>query len=168
VGQSIREIMADGGLVSDELMNVLVAQRISAPDCQRGFILDGYPRSMVQAEDFQTTLNGLGDRARVIVFDIDPENLVGRLTARRSCAVCGRVYNLLSCPPAKAEYCDDDGTRLVKRTDDEENVIRKRFAAYETSTAPLLSYYEAEGMIRVDAGADPHSVARQIEARLRD
>lgn len=167
LGGTVRRIMEAGALVTDELVNQVVANRICDDDCAGGFILDGYPRTIEQARHLEQMLR---DRrlpaAQVVIFDVQPDLLVRRLTARRYCPLCGRVYNLISAPPADEEFCDDDGMFLVKRADDEEDVIRERLLAYEGATAPLIRYYAGGPCHRIDAGADIETVAHQIQAAL--
>src|SRR5205085_1267436 len=112
-------------------------------------------------------LSGLLEtRPDVVVFDVRPEALINRLQARRYCPVCGRIYNLVSAPPADPDHCDDDGMFLVCRVDDQADVIRERFRAYDQSTAPLLKHYGPTRIVRVDASRDCDGVAAQIEAAL--
>jgi len=163
----VRQIMESGALVTDDVVNQVVANRICDDDCAGGFILDGYPRTVEQARHLEKMLrdNGLPE-AQVVVFDVQADLLVRRLTARRYCPFCGRVYNLVSAPPAEEEFCDDDGMFLVKRTDDNENVIRERLLAYERATAPLIRYYNGSVSHRIDAGGEIETVAREIRASL--
>jgi adenylate kinase len=167
LGSRVRRLMETGALVSDDIVNQVVANRIGDGDCADGFILDGYPRTVAQARHLNRMLrnNGLPE-AQIVIFDVQPDLLVRRLTARRYCPCCGRVYNLVSAPPAEEEFCDDDGMFLVKRTDDDENVIRERFVAYERGTAPLIRYYAGSVCHRIDAAGEIETVAGQIQAAL--
>jgi adenylate kinase len=159
--------METGALVSDDIVNQVVANRICDDDCAAGFILDGYPRTVEQARHLNKMLrNSSLPKAQIVIFDVQPDLLVRRLTARRYCPFCGRVYNLVSAPPAEEEFCDDDGMFLVKRTDDDETVIRERFVAYERATAPLIRYYAANVCHRIDAAGEIEHVASQIQVVL--
>lgn len=163
----VRAVMESGALVSDEIVNELVAARTAEEDCARGFVLDGYPRTVAQARYLSQLLSHRGcAQPEVLVFDVRLDPLVGRLTARRYCPLCGRVYNLVSAPPAEDDFCDDDGMCLVRRADDEERVIRDRFAAYEKITAPVLRHYRSGTVHRIDGGADSAAVSAQIESVL--
>jgi adenylate kinase len=166
-GGRVRQFMDAGALVPDEIVNQVVSDRIGRGDCASGFILDGYPRTVKQARHLELVLhaNRLPE-AEAIVFEVHPDLLVDRLAARRYCPLCGRVYNLISAPPAEDDYCDDDSMFLMKRADDEEQVIRERFLAYERATAPLIRYYNGTVRHRVDAAGEIDHVAHDLQAAL--
>jgi adenylate kinase len=156
--------MAQGGLVGDEIVNGIVASRISRPDCAGGFLLDGYPRTVPQAIEFAALLQQKGLPSPVVIhLDVADDLLVARLTARRQCPQCKRIYNLLSQPPKVAGQCDDDGAGLIAREDDQEAVIRQRLRAYHELTGPILEWYGASAVHSVDGGMAPDQVARAIE-----
>jgi adenylate kinase len=166
-GRKVRSLMESGALVTDDIVNRVVADRIRDEDCALGFILDGYPRTVEQARHLDRLLSGSGlPKAEVLIFDVDPDRLVRRLAARRHCPFCGRIYNLVSAPPAEEEFCDDDGMFLVKRADDEEQVIRERLASYERATAPLIRYYGASVCHRVDGSGEIEAVAGRVQSAL--
>jgi adenylate kinase len=169
LGKTVSEIMAKGALVSDELVNQIVASRTSRPDCADGFLLDGYPRTVPQARVFGALLSqrGLPDPI-VIHMDVPDDSLVARLTARRQCPECRRIYNLLSQPPKVAGQCDDDHAPLLIRDDDSEAVIRRRLAAYKELTGPILQWYGASAVHTVDGDQAPEKVRRAIEAAVVD
>jgi adenylate kinase len=163
LGQAAREVMAKGQLVPDELVNPMVADRVREPDCDHGFILDGFPRTAAQAGwldafleheffDKSQHLNGL---PIVIRLDVDYNELLLRLTGRRSCPTCGRIYNVHLQPPKVDELCDVDGTKLVIRNDDREEVIRERLNAYAEQTQPVADYYERKGRLMLVNGDLP-------------
>ena len=129
LGRLACTIMSSGGLVGDDIVNGMVAARIARPDCAGGFLLDGYPRTVPQAEQFAAMLRqrGLPDPA-VIHLEVAEDALVARLTARRQCPKCLRIYNVMWQPPRQAGRCDDDGEELIAREDDREAVIRPRLA----------------------------------------
>jgi adenylate kinase len=164
LGKMASEIMAAGGLVGDDIVNAIVANRIARPDCAGGFLLDGYPRTVAQAESFgQLLLERDLPEPVVIHLDVPDSLLVARLTARRQCPSCLKIYNMLSQPPAKEGICDDDGAALLTREDDRESVIQERLRAYNKQTGPILAWYGAQQVRTVDGGLGPAEVARSIE-----
>jgi adenylate kinase len=164
LGKLASSIMAQGGLVGDEIVNAIVASRISKPDCATGFLLDGYPRTVPQAVEFSALLKQRSlPNPIVIHLDVPDDLLVARLTARRQCPQCKRIYNLLSQPPKRAGQCDEDGAALKAREDDQEAVIRQRLRAYHELTGPILQWYGAAAVRSVDGGMPPDQVARAIE-----
>jgi len=149
--------MQSGALVSDVVVNEMVKQRLSEPDAAKGFILDGYPRTLDQASTLVAWLVGRGIRQLVIHLAVDYNIIIARLTGRRQCPLCGTLYNVASQPPKVDELCDLDGTKLVIRDDDSETVIRGRLDAYDRQTRPVLDFFKASGnrVIEVDASNDP-------------
>jgi adenylate kinase len=169
LGKTVSGIMAKGGLVSDELVNDIVASRISKPDCGNGFLLDGYPRTVPQARVFSALLNQRGLPDPVVVhLDVADDALVARLTARRQCPECRRIYNLLSQPPLVAGQCDDCHAPLLIRDDDSEAVIRRRLVAYKELTGPILQWYGSSAVRTVDGGMAPDRVRGAIEVAVLD
>jgi adenylate kinase len=169
LGKLASEIMAKGGLVGDDLVNDIVASRISKPDCANGFLLDGYPRTVPQARVFGALLNKRGLPDPIVVhLDVDDDALVSRLTARRQCPECRRIYNLLFQPPRVAGQCDDDHAPLLIRDDDSEAVIRRRLAAYKDLTGPILQWYGSSVVRTVDGAMAPDAVRRAIESAVVD
>jgi adenylate kinase len=162
--------MQSGALVSDEVVNRMVEERTTQPDAAKGFILDGYPRTMAQAEHLCDWLDGCGIREVVIHLAVDYNIIIARLTGRRQCPRCGTLYNIASQPPLVDGLCDLDGERLVIREDDGEAVIRERLDAYDRQTRPVLDYYRTAGrrVIEVDASNDPpeeifHKIRQAME-----
>jgi adenylate kinase len=163
LGIAAREVMAKGQLVPDELVNPMVADRVREPDCDHGFILDGFPRTAAQAGWLDAFLdNEFFDKSQhvnglpiVIRLDVDYNELLLRLTGRRSCPTCGRIYNVHLQPPKVDELCDVDGTQLVIRNDDREGVIRERLNAYAEQTQPVADYYERKGRLMLVNGDLP-------------
>jgi adenylate kinase len=163
LGKVACSILSSGRLVPDEITNEIVARRIGQPDCRNGFLLDGYPRTVPQAEHFAGMLRQRGlPEPTVIHLDVPERELVSRLTARRQCTQCKRIYNLLSQPPKAANVCDDDGAELMTREDDQEQVIVERLHAYAELTGPILKYYREPAVHRVDASVAPDQVQRAI------
>ena len=154
LGRTASAILAAGGLVSDDIVNRMVANRINRKDCARGFLLDGYPRTVPQAKWFTRLLGDRGlPQPLIIHLDVPDSVLVARLTARRQCPQCQRIYNLLSQPPLTENRCDGDGAALVTREDDRESVIRERLDQYEVQTRPLLEFFRTTGVPMVEVVA---------------
>lgn len=166
LGKKAAPIMAAGGLVPDDLVLAMVADRLSQRDCERGFILDGFPRTVAQAEwldRFLTSRTFLGRKAPPVVISIEVgyNQLLQRLTGRRSCPADGKIYNIYSHSPKKNGVCDFCGSQLVQREDDREEVISERLKSYEQKTLPLVDYYRKQGRLHVLNGELP---AEQVTA----
>jgi adenylate kinase len=166
LGKIACSILSKGGLVSDEIVDGIVANRIARPDCANGFLLDGYPRTVPQAQHFSALLRerGLPDPV-VIHLDVPDSALVGRLTARRQCPKCLHIYNLQSQPPRVTGICDADGTELLTREDDREEVIRRRLKAYQEQTGPVLEWFRSH-VRKVDGSLAPAQVSLAVERAL--
>jgi adenylate kinase len=170
VGQAVVATMQSGALVSDQLVNQMVEERLSRDDAANGFILDGYPRTRAQAVHLVEWLGERGIRELVIHLTVDYNVIIARLTGRRQCAVCGTLYNMASHPPKVDELCDLDGTKLVIREDDRELVIRERLEAYERQTWPVLDYFRSAGreVREVDGStAAPEEIFQKIRQLLK-
>ncbi|HWF09456.1 MAG TPA: adenylate kinase [Bryobacteraceae bacterium] len=170
IGKAISERMGAGMLVSDELVNQLVFERISQPDAKRGFILDGYPRTPAQAEEMMRLLAARGAGEVVIHLVVDYNVIISRMSGRRVCPVCGTLYNAISRPPKVDGICDLEGATLVIRDDDREEVVRERLAQYERQTRPLIEFFRAtsDRLIEVDASRErPEAVFERIKTELR-
>ncbi len=152
--------MKAGVLVKDELVNAMVEHRLAEADALKGFILDGYPRTMDQAQHLAEWLKGRGVHEVVIHLAVDYNVIIARLTGRRQCPRCGTLYNIVSQPPKVPGLCDLDGETLVIRDDDGEIVIRQRLEAYERQTRPVLDFYRGRGgcLVEVDASKDAPDV----------
>jgi adenylate kinase len=149
LGQQAKRYMDQGALVPDDVILGLVAERLSQPDAKRGFLLDGFPRTIPQAAALDRALQDAGQRLdRVVFFEISEPELLRRLTGRRSCPKCQATYHLVSNPPRQPGVCDRCGSALAQREDDREETVRKRLAVYRTQTAPLLDYYQSRGVLR--------------------
>ena len=167
LGQAARAILSQGNLVGDDIVNAIVASRIARPDCENGFLLDGYPRTVTQAIFFASLLRQRGlPEARVIHLDVADDVLVARLTARRQCPACLRIYNLISRPPAVQGRCDDDSAELIAREDDREAVIRQRLCAYHELTGPILNWYGPQVLRTVDGSGPAHDVSQLVARTL--
>ncbi len=152
LGQKVKSITAGGQLVPDEVTNALVKDRLSRPDVAPGFILDGYPRTVPQAEYLDGLLKSLGRKLdRVISYEVAEEMVIERISGRRSCPKCGAVYHVTQNPPKKAGLCDKEGAELVQRPDDKPENVRVRLAEYGAKTEPLKRYYrEKKALSEVD------------------
>ena len=169
VGQQAKAIMERGELVSDEIMIAMIRDRIQQPDCENGFILDGFPRTIAQAEALDEMLTKMDVRLdHVIEMKVDDGILVDRISGRFSCANCGTGYHDRFQKPQKEGVCDSCGGReFTRRKDDNAETVTSRLEAYHAQTAPLLPYYKEHGALKsVDGMADIDEVTRQIEAVL--
>ncbi len=164
LGLAAKVKMEAGQLVPDEVVCGIVEERISEPDCRQGFILDGFPRTLPQAEFVDRMLEAKGRGSpRVINIQVDQDVLMKRLTGRRTCAVCGEIYNVYFGPPKREGVCDKDGGKLLQRADDNEDTIRQRLVAYENQTRPLIDYYRRKNLLHdVDGNRDPEPIAQEL------
>src|SRR5580698_6727114 len=177
LGLVAKSVMAQGKLVSDDLVCTMVGERLSQPDCERGYVLDGFPRTVAQAGWLDALLEKkLFDNSRptrawpiVIRLDVDYNQLLLRITGRRSCPTCGRIYNVHFQPPRVDEVCDYDGSKLVTRNDDRLEVIQPRLAAYQEQTRPVADYYERTGrLISVNGDQPIDEVTKRIFGILEE
>jgi adenylate kinase len=169
LGRTAQAFMERGELVNDEVVNRMVQRRLREPDCESGFLLDGYPRTLQQAETLKEFLRQKGCGAPLVVnLGVGYTEIVQRLGGRRICPVCQRIYNLVTQPPSKDNVCDDDGTVLQQRQDDREEAIRERLSAYEAQTTPLIEYYKAQGSLyEVDAERPPEQISEEVMRVVR-
>jgi adenylate kinase len=148
LGKRIQAIMDAGGLVTDEITNAMVKDRLGRPDVAPGFILDGYPRTTAQAEYLQQLLASMGRKLdRVVSYDVAEELVIERISGRRSCPKCGAVYHVSSNPPRQTGECDRDGASLVQREDDRPENVKKRMQEYADKTWPLKRFYQEHGLV---------------------
>jgi adenylate kinase len=167
LGRRAKAVMDAGQLVDDATMLGIIRERLSRPDARRGFILDGFPRTIVQADGLERLLAELGQPVdAVVLFDIDPVVLEKRLAGRRTCRRCGRVFHVETNPPAASDRCTDGGPHdLVQRADDGEETVRRRLAVYRERTQPLIDYYAKKGLLRrIDADGNLDDVAARLES----
>jgi len=164
LGRVAKSILANGGLVDDDLVNAMVVHRITQPDCRKGFILDGYPRTVPQAVFLSGFLDNGGLPAPTVIhLDVPVSVLVNRLSSRRHCSRCGGIYNLLFKPPVKKGRCDLDGEPLIQRNDDHEDVVRQRMEGYQRLCVPLIEYYRGANYYRMDGRCAPEMISEQIK-----
>jgi adenylate kinase len=170
LGLRAKAAMDAGKLVDDATVLGMIRERLSRPDAVNGFILDGFPRNIPQAEALSTMLTDMRTPLEaVVLLNLDLGILFKRLSGRRICESCGRVFNIYTAAPAALEHCDKCGAehRLVQRPDDKEEVIGKRLDVYEAQTKPLISHYTAAGLLRVvDADADVNTVFTNIQKAI--
>ena len=170
LGTKARAIMGRGELVPDDLVNQMVAVRLSAPDCARGSILDGFPRTLVQAEWVDAHLSERPGGLPIVAVQlkVDYTHLVRRITGRRNCPTCGSIYNVYLQPPRVDELCDLDGTPLVRRSDDTEEVFAERLRSYEAQTAPVAAHYRGlHRLEEVDGDQEVDTVTAGILAAVK-
>ncbi len=164
LGLAAKAKMESGELVPDEVVCGIVEERINEPDCQNGFILDGFPRTITQAQFVDRMLATKGEgRPLVLNIEVSEEVLLKRLTGRWTCSVCGEIYNVYFNPPKVAGICDRDGGKLLRRADDTEATIRQRLEAYHKQTSPLIDYYRSQGvLLSVDGNREPEAIAKGL------
>jgi adenylate kinase len=165
LGREAQRIMESGALVPDDVIVGLIADRLRQPDAARGFILDGFPRTIGQAEALDRLLKDLGQSLDAVVyFDVSEPELLRRLTGRRLCRQCQTAFHLVSAPPARAGVCDRCGGELYQRDDDSESTARHRLDVYGRQTAPLLDYYRGRGLL---ASIKGEGAVEAIRAAIR-
>jgi adenylate kinase len=169
IGREASAIMEAGGLVPDQIVIQIIAERIAAPDCAKGFILDGFPRTLKQAAALDVLLASLGKQIdAVIEIKVDDKVLIDRISGRYMCANCGASYHDTNCKPKVEGVCDRCGSKaFVRRADDNAETVKNRLMAYYRETAPLIGYYFAKGKLRtVDGMAAISEVSRQVDGIL--
>lgn len=171
LGKQVEAILKEGKLVPDEITIKMIAERLDKPDCKNGFILDGFPRTVAQAEALEKMLNEKGVKLdAVIQLAVDDEKLIERISGRYSCSGCGEGYHDKFKQPAQADSCDKCGAKdkFVHRPDDNAETVRTRLETYHTQTAPILPYYTGKGLLKkVNGMADMEEVTCQIEVLLK-
>ena len=168
LGKKAKQYMDQGALVPDELTCDLVVDRISQPDCAGGYVLDGFPRTIPQAEALDKALKARGEKVDFAIdVEVPDENIVKRMSGRRDCLNCGATYHLMYKPPKKEGICDNCGSELVLRDDDRPETVQKRLEVYHAQTQPLIDYYEKAGIMHsVDGTQDIDKVFADITAIL--
>ena len=168
LGMLAEELMAKGQLVPDDLVNQMVSERLAQPDTEHGYILDGFPRTLNQAEWLDTKLVAYMLPVVAVSIVVEERVLLERITGRRMCPICGTIYNIYTQPPKHNETCDGDGTKLVQRADDTEEVFHERMKAFAQKTAAVIEYYRSHGnrFAEVDGDRPVHEVTKSIRAAL--
>ena len=168
IGKEIQAIMDAGGLVTDEITNAMVKERLSRPDVRQGYLLDGYPRTAAQAEYLEQELRSMGQKIdRVVSYEVAEELVVERISGRRSCPKCGAVYHVVSNPPRRGGLCDRDGAALIQRDDDKPENVKKRMQEYADKTWPLKrSYQERKLVTEIEGVGSPEGILAVTRAAL--
>jgi adenylate kinase len=168
LGRQAQPIVEAGELVPDELISAVIAERLDSGEADDGFLLDGFPRTIGQAEMLAGELDGRGrSLTAALLIDAPDEEVVRRLSGRRTCVKAGHVYHIEFDPPKNADVCDQDGSRLIQREDDKPETVRKRLAVYHEQTAPLIEWYDERGLLRrFDGARSPEEVHSHIRATL--
>ncbi len=169
LGGKVRVYMAKGELVPDEVILEVMKKRLLQKDCEKGFILDGFPRTLVQAEGLESLSEEIGKRIeQVVKINLSAEAVISRLSARLVCELCGADYNLETRPPKEPGVCDLCGGKLEQRIDDRKEVILNRLQVYEKQTQPLETFYQKQGkLVEIDGGRDKKQVLADILAALK-
>ena len=167
LGKKAEAAMKAGDLVSDDLIMGIMKDRLQEDDCKNGYLLDGFPRTIPQAEALKTLLSGMGEKLDFVVnIDVPREVILDRLTTRRTCTDCGAIYNVKSNPPKTEGKCDACGGPVVQRDDETEAAISNRLDVYNEKTAPLANFYEKEGMLLTVNATSSDAVINAIKAKL--
>ena len=168
LGKLAKRFMEKGKLVPNAVVNRMMGERLREPDCCSGFLLDGYPRTVAQAQDFRKILKEIEHPSPVVIsLRVRYEIIVKRLSGRWTCPACQRTYHLSSHPPIRTGICDVDGAGLEQRRDDSENAIEERLAAYQRQTAPLVNFYRNETVVlEVDGEQSPEAISIELSALL--
>ena len=170
LGHRVKDVIDRGDLVSDDLMIELIKSRLAQADTDNGFILDGFPRTRAQAEALAAALHPHGTSLHgALLLEVPDDEAVRRLSGRRTCPRCGRVYHVEFEPPQREGHCDVDREELVQRDDDRPDTVRHRLRVYHDEIGPLLSFYADAGLVhRVDASGTPDEVAERLEADIKE
>ena len=156
LGKKAKQYMDQGALVPDELTCDLVMDRIQQDDCKNGFVLDGFPRTIPQAEALDAALGKINEKMDYAIdVDVPDENIVNRMSGRRACLNCGATYHLISIPPKVEGICDRCGSEIVLREDDKPETVQKRLKVYHEQTQPLIDYYKNQGILKSVDGTQP-------------
>ncbi len=164
LGMKAKEYMDRGELVPDTVLIGLIRNRLNEPDCKEGYLLDGYPRTIPQADALDIILREIGKLLDVVInIDVSDDSLVERLSGRRTCPTCGESYHVVFNPPEQQGVCDACGSQLYQRDDDREEVIRQRLAVYNQKTKPLIDYYAKAGiLVNIDGSRSVDEVFRAV------
>ena len=168
LGREAKGYMDRGELVPDEVVVGIVRERLQGDDCKKGFILDGFPRTIPQAEALEETLKGLSKGIdHVINIEVGKDELIRRLSGRRTCRKCGAMYHIIFDPPKREGVCDRCGGELYQRDDDREETIRERLRVYEEQTAPLIEFYRKRGLLRtIDGKGEIKEIFERIKSAV--
>ncbi|MFC4389241.1 adenylate kinase [Gracilibacillus marinus] len=170
LGQKAKSFMDEGSLVPDEVTIGIVEERLSKPDCEKGFLLDGFPRTIAQAEALDQLLNKMNKSLDYVLHvDVDTNELVERLTGRRICPTCGATYHVLFNPPKEEGVCDKDGAALIQREDDQPATVKNRLDVNIAQTQPMLDFYSDKGsLVTIDGSQAIDKVFIDIDEKLKN
>ncbi|MFH1751486.1 MAG: adenylate kinase [archaeon] len=170
LGKKIKELIDAGKFVDDQTMIELFKQRLTEKDCEKGFILDGFPRTLPQAQALDEMLESLNKKIDLVLsFEVPIETLIDRVTGRRTCPKCNRIFHVRNVPPKVEGKCDDCGIDLIKRVDDNEETLRKRVKEFQEKTAPLIEYYDRKKLLlKVDGDRLPEIVLKELKEMLKE
>ena len=168
LGKMAKTYMEAGKLVPDDVINAMVEDRLQQPDCQKGYLLDGFPRTLVQAEEFKKIAEKIGKPVEsVIALEVDFDQLVDRITGRRICPKCGAIYHIRNHAPKTEGICDECGAELTQRKDDTVEQLKVRMEEYEKSTKPVIDFFEPLGVVsHINAGQAKDIVFAEVKAAL--
>ncbi|MBQ9328617.1 MAG: adenylate kinase [Solobacterium sp.] len=168
LGQQAKAFMDAGKLVPDDLINAMVEKRLQEPDCQKGYLLDGFPRTLVQAEAFEAMAERIGKPVEsVLALEVGFDSLVDRITGRRICPKCGAIYHVRNKPSKVDGICDDCGSELQQRKDDTVEQLKVRMDEYDAKTAPIIAYFEPKGVVsHIDAAKSREETFAQVKEAL--
>ncbi|GEN55164.1 MULTISPECIES: adenylate kinase [Halobacillus] len=168
LGKEAKSYMDKGELVPDEVTIGIVRERLSKPDCQKGFLLDGFPRTIAQAEALENLLTDMEESLDYVLhIDVPKEQLIERLTGRRICPTCGATYHVVFNPPKEDGKCDHDGSELIQREDDQPDTVRKRLEVNVEQSQPLLDFYQEKGyLVSFEGDKDINEVFQDIDQKL--
>jgi adenylate kinase len=169
IGKKVQAIMDSGGLVTDDITNDMVKERLARPDVAKGFILDGFPRTTAQAQFLEGLLKSLGRSiTRTLSYEVAQDVLVERMSGRRSCPKCGAVYHVSQSPPKRNGFCDKDGTGLVQRDDDKPETVKKRLEEYAAKTEPLRRFYRDRKLLaEIEGVGTPEGILAATKRSLQ-
>lgn len=166
IGKEVSDIMNSGHLVPDETVTGLLSDRIKRDDCKKGYILDGYPRNLLQAEGLSDII---GDVDKVVLINVDDNVIIERMSGRRSCAKCGHMYHIKYNPSKVPDICDECGSPLVQRKDDKEETVKNRLKVYHETTSPIADYYKKKGvLLEISGVGDIDEIASNLIKSLEE
>lgn len=163
LGKKVKAVIAAGRLVPDDLVVAMLFERLKRPDCQAGYLLDGFPRTLNQADVLELFLTESGDQSVILNLNVEDESVIKRLSGRLTCKECGHLHNRYFSPPAKAGVCDLCGGELIQRPDDKEDVVQERLRVYHAQTRPLIDYYrKKKHLVDIQADKDQELVFNEL------
>jgi len=166
LGKKITDIMDEGQLVPDQIVSQILSERLKRDDCKKGYILDGYPRNLSQAEGL---FEIIGDVDKVILIEVNENIIIERMSGRRDCPKCGQMYHIKHNPPKVPDICDECGSALIQRKDDTEETVKHRLDIYHEATLPIINYYDKKGLlVRVSGNGDIDEITSDLVKLLEE